>query len=126
MTLLPDLAFSLSLPQIISHLPESWYQEGSVVTRPLQGLVRYLVHLAELLHRASIASPDIQRQKTRLAQGVPPSLSPVHVSHNSSPLPSRLAIQRVAKLLIKMGAQSEALAIATEYRLNQVSDTINL
>lgn len=71
MTLLPDLAFSL-FPQIISHLPESWYQEGSVVTRPLQGLVRYLVHLAELLHRASIASPDIQRQKTRLAQGFPP------------------------------------------------------
>ena len=52
--------------QIISLIPTSWYKDGSVVTRPLQGLVRFLVHLAEQLHRASIGQPDVERKNSRL------------------------------------------------------------
>ena len=44
----------------------SWYKDGSVVTCPLQGLVRFLVHLAEQLHRASIGQLDLERKSTRL------------------------------------------------------------
>ena len=112
-----------------------------MVTRPLQGLTRYLVNLAELLHRASIGSPDLQRQKTRLVYIVLTFMHYHHLLHlrmsyhmalNCSlppPLrppfsPARSAIQRVAELLVKMRANSEALAVATEYKLNQLMDTL--
>ena len=38
--------------------------------------------------------------------------------------PARSAIQRVAELLVKMRANSEALAVATEYKLSQLMDTL--
>lgn len=85
---------------IISKLPPSWFSEGSTVTRPLQGMARYLTHLAELLHRASITSPDHEKKKTRLA------------------------IERIAKLLVKMQAHAEALVVATENKLNDVLEAL--
>ena len=55
--------------QIVSKLPESWYMEGSTVTRPLLGLGRYLVHLADVLYRSTVGHPDIERQQTRFVGG---------------------------------------------------------
>lgn len=52
--------------QVVSLIPTSWYKDGSMVTRPMQGLVRFLVHLAEQLHRASIGQPDLERKTARL------------------------------------------------------------
>ena len=38
--------------------------------------------------------------------------------------PARSAIQRVAELLVKMKANSEALVVATEYKLSQLMETL--
>jgi GC-rich sequence DNA-binding factor len=50
---------------IISRLPVTWLADGATVTRPLQGLVIYLTHLAQQLLQASIGHPDHLRLKTR-------------------------------------------------------------
>ena len=36
-----------------------------MVSRPLQGLIRFLVHLAEQLYRAAAGQPDVERANTR-------------------------------------------------------------
>ena len=59
------LVFPLSLHQIISRLPVTWLADGATVTRPLQGVVIYLTHLAQELLRGSIGHPDHLRLKTR-------------------------------------------------------------
>ena len=51
--------------QVISQMPESWFSDGSVVTHPLQGMARFLSHLADLLDRITITSPHQERNKTR-------------------------------------------------------------
>ncbi len=66
---LKDYSINISCPphppQLVSLLPASWYSDGSVVTRPLEGLVRYIVHLVECLDRAAAGQNNVERNTTR-------------------------------------------------------------
>lgn len=89
----PGLLSLRKAEAIVSKLPEPWYAEGSTVTRPLLGLGRYLVHLAGVLYRSTVGHPDVERQQTRLA------------------------IERIVKLLRKIHADDLAADLITEYKL---------
>lgn len=52
--------------QLVSLVPVAWYGDGGVGTRPLEGLVRYTVHLADSLHRAAAGQNDVERSTTKL------------------------------------------------------------
>ncbi len=53
-------------PQLVSLVPVAWYGQDGVGARPLEGLVRYTVHLADCLSRAAAGQNDLERSITRL------------------------------------------------------------
>ena len=51
--------------QVLAKLPEAWFSEGVMMKVSLQGMDRYLEHLAEALDRSSIGHSDMERKKTK-------------------------------------------------------------
>ena len=107
------LVFPLSLHQIISRLPVTWLADGATVTRPLQGVVIYLTHLAQELLRGSIGHPDHLRLKTRFGLFLSYTCDVVKLSLSLSLSLSvpRALVKEISGQLARLGATSESQSL---------------
>ena len=105
------LVFPLSLHQIISRLPVTWLADGATVTRPLQGVVIYLTHLAQELLRGSIGHPDHLRLKTRFGLFLSLYLVMWFISLSLSLSVPRALVKEISGQLARLGATSESQSL---------------